>query len=365
MQLSEIIADKIKETGPLSFHDFMEMALYYPGYGYYTAGKKRIGMEGDYYTSPEVSSLYGQMIGKQLEEMYAIMGNEPMDIIEFGAGSGMLCNDILNHLKKHPEIYNNVTYYIVEKNQINLNFPKHFDDSKIRFIDDLSERSGFSGCVISNELLDNFPVHLVMMKDQLMEIFVDYDGGFKEVLKPAGQDLENYLAAQQVTLRQDYRTEINLQVRKWIENIAAQMRRGYLLTIDYGYTAEDYYNAGRNTGTLACYYKHTVTDTPYANIGEQDITAHVNFSALDFWGRKYGFDFSGYCNQNYFLRSLGLSNYLRDLDMRTMEGNDMSYAGLNKLLLDMGNKFKVLIQQKNVPKRSLTGMQFSRQSVSH
>ncbi|MEO6188822.1 MAG: SAM-dependent methyltransferase, partial [Ginsengibacter sp.] len=141
----------------MSFHDFMEMALYHPEYGYYTAGKKRIGKEGDYYTSPEVSSLYGQMIGKQLEEMYMIMGSHPMDIIEFGAGSGTLCNDILNHLKKQPAIYNNITYYIVEKNRIASNFSENFDHSKIRFISDISERAGFSGCVISNELLDNFP----------------------------------------------------------------------------------------------------------------------------------------------------------------------------------------------------------------
>jgi SAM-dependent MidA family methyltransferase len=113
-------------------------------------------------------------------------------------------------------------------------------------------------------------------------------------------------------------------------------------------------------GTLACYYKHTVTDTPYVNIGEQDITAHVNFSALTIWGEKWGLEYAGFCNQNYFLRSLGLANYLRELQTETTGDNQASLAQINKLLLDMGDKFKVLIQSKGVPSKGLTGMQFSK-----
>jgi SAM-dependent MidA family methyltransferase len=132
-----------------------------------------------------------------------------------------------------------------------------------------------------------------------------------------------------------------------------------VITIDYGYLSNEYYADKRNLGTLACYYQHSVTDQLYANIGQQDITAHVNFSALNVWGKKYGLDYSGFCNQNYFLRSLGLANYLRQMEIDNLYSRESLFQ-VNKLLMDMGNKFKVLIQQKGIPNKALTGMQFAR-----
>lgn len=357
MHLSDIIIQKIKQTGPLSFHDYMEMALYYPGLGYYTSPVEKFGKEGDYYTSPIISSMYGAMLGRQLEEMWHLLKKEPFTIVEYGAGTGALAKDILAYLKNNKELYTDLQYVIIEKSESLRKVQEDLPEEKVSWIDDIKEISGFSGCVLSNEVLDNFAVHSVVMKDELMEVFVDYEDGFKEILKPANDILKDYLSEQNITLPPDYRTEINLEAIDWIKNIAENLKKGFVLTVDYGYPAAEYYAESRRLGTLACYYKHTVTEEYYKNIGEQDITAHVNFTALSIYGKKSGLDFTGFCNQNYFLRSLGLTNHLRILELNAE--NRESFMEINKLIMDMGHKFKVLIQQKNVDSKFLTGMQFS------
>ncbi len=362
MQLTQIIIKRIRESGPISFHDFMETALYYPRLGYYTSQKNRIGKQGDYYTSPVLSSLYGQMIAKQVEEMWNLMDQEPFSVVEYGAGSGALCCDILDYLKNNEDLYRHLNYYIIERNGLSQQTEQRPRHPKAKFICDIEETGGINGCVLSNELLDNFSIHAVIMKDELMEVFVDYKNDeFTEVLKPASGELKNYFLEQNIILAKEYRTEINLQALEWIEKIAANLRRGFVMTIDYGYTAGDLYSISRNTGTLACYYQHCVSSTPYLNVGQQDITAHVNFSALNTWGKKYGLDYAGFCNQNYFLRSMGIAHHLRktetEISYKTMD----PFSPVNKLLLEMGSNFKVLIQQKGIQTTSLTGMQFSRQ----
>jgi SAM-dependent MidA family methyltransferase len=358
MELTETIIQRIKNEGPLSFRDFMEMALYYPALGYYTSEKEKFGKKGDYYTSPGLSSLYGKMLGKQLEEMWRNTEEGAFTIVEYGAGTGELAFDILNYLENNPSFFQKIKYFIIEKS-IPLKYQQQqLLKNKVTWIHDIKELNGFTGCVLSNEVLDNFSVNAVVMKDELMEVFVAYEDGFTEVLYPASEELKNYLAEQRIVLTKDYRTEINLGAIEWIQSIADNLKQGYVITIDYGYLSNEYYADKRNLGTLACYYQHTVTDQLYANIGRQDITAHVNFSALHVWGRKYGLDYSGFCNQNYFLRSLGLANYLRQMEMENLYSRESLFQ-VNKLLMDMGNKFKVLIQQKGIPNKAVTGMQFA------
>lgn len=359
MNLSEIIIDKIDREGPISFKDFMEMALYYPKLGYYTSDSKKIGREGDFYTSPVLSDLFGQMIGRQLEEMWMRLGRVPFTIVEYGAGTGALCRDILRHLEKNTPMYDTLQYLIIEKGTGLEKLQRLSLPEKVKWIDDLSEAGSFEGCVLSNEVPDNFAVHLVEMREQLMEVWVDYEDGFTEILKPASTALNDYLAIQNITLPYGYRTEINLEATEWITHIASHLNKGYVLTIDYGYTAKEYYAPNRKLGTLACYFGHTVSDQYFVHIGQQDITSHVNFSALYLWGSKAGLELNGYCNQNYFLRALGLSSVLRNTELATKPESRHTLFEVNKLLLDMGHKFKVLIQQKNLPLQPLTGMQFS------
>lgn len=361
MMLREIIIQRIQQDGALSFYDFMEMALYYPEKGYYTSPKQKFGERGDYYTSPVISEIYGALLAKQLEEMWFLSGKGAFTIIEYGAGEGALASQILKTLKNNSQFYDHLEYVIIEKSASLKAYQQKILPEKIKWIRNIEEISGFCGCVISNEVLDNFSVHSIVQQDQLYEVFVTYEEGFKEQLLPASENIVNYLRQQNIHLPKNYRTEICPEVEGWIKSIATHMQKGFVITVDYGYTAAEYYAPKRSLGTLACYYNHTVSENYYEHIGQQDITAHVNFTALNFFAKKYGLQYAGFSNQNYFLRSLGLAGYLRNLE-ENKEIRDQLFQ-VNKLIVDMGNKFKVLIHKKNVTARFLSGMQFSAREI--
>ena len=364
MELTEIIIKKIRDEGPVSFHDFMEMALYYPGLGYYTSDREKFGKSGDYFTSPLLSKIYGQMIGLQLEEMWQIMNEHPMTIVEYGAGSGTLCSDILSYLEKNSALYEHLKYYIIEKSEYLQQKQQERLPEKVKWANSINELKGFTGCVLSNEVVDNFSVHIVVMEDELMEVFVDYTDEFVEVLQPASEEIKNYLQQQHIHLSKGYRTEINLEAEHWIKEIAGNIEKGFVITIDYGYLCNELYSPERKTGTLACYYQHAVNLLPYSQIGYQDITAHVNFSALHLWGKKYGLEYTGFCNQYYFLHSLGLGTYLRHLEKEAHQDQDRkAFHQMYQLLMEMGNKFMVLIQQKGLKSKTIKGMQFALPSL--
>ena len=351
MTLTDIIIQKIKKEGPISFRDFMEMALYYPEQGYYSSSDEKIGKAGDFYTSSSLTPVFGAMIARQLEEMWLILGQQHFTIVEYGAGTGLLCHDILAYLKKNPELYKHLSYAIIEKSSGMRNKQKTHLQEKVSWYDSIEEVGRITGCVLSNELVDNFAVHQVVMEDQLMEVFVDYNDDFVEILRPASPALINYFLELKVSLPKGFRTEINLEAMQWLQQIADALESGYVLTIDYGYTSSELYRPSRSCGTILCYRNHQINDNPYRNIGEQDITAHVNFSALSHWGEKYGLMPSGLVNQAQFLLAMGYRDYV----VKTTEpGKSMLEAarkvGLltHTLLVDMGNKFKVLIQEKGI-----------------
>jgi SAM-dependent MidA family methyltransferase len=359
MKLSEIIIQKIGKDGPMSFYDFMEMCLYYPGMGYYTSLQDKIGKKGDFYTSSNISSVFGAMIGKQLEQMWDITGKKKFTIVEYGAGTGMLSHDILEYLKNNPAFYEQLNYCIIEKSPVMREKEKALLTGKVNWYDTIRDIPVITGCILSNELVDNFSVHQVVMQDELMEVFVDYKNGFVETLKPAGNALTNYLAELNVVLPKGFRTEINLEATEWIKEIAACLQKGFVLTIDYGYLSEELYKDRRSRGTLLCYHKHTINDQPYSNIGEQDITTHINFSALSHWGLKYGLDTCGFTNQAGFLLGLGCEEHLT----KTLLQKQDNYLHLQQysflkytLLVDMGHKFNILIQRKGVPDKMLLGL---------
>ena len=366
MPLSEIIKNKICEQGPISFHDFMEMALYYPGLGYYTSSPDKIGKHGDYYTSPYFTNVFGNVIAKQLEEMWHLTGKKDFTIVEYGAGMGSLCIDILEQLKNNNEFYKKLKYCIIEKSEAMRQKEKKMIDhdpinEKIHWYDSIEEIPSFTGCVLANEVLDNFSVHKVIMKEnELKEVFVDYDTGFIEVLKPAQNDLKEYFTELGIELPNDFCAEVNLEAIEWIKKISCSLEKGFVLTIDYGYPSSELYQPYRRLGTIVCYNNHTVNDLPYSNIGQQDITAHVNFSALNFWGAKHGLTICGFTSQSQFLLGLGLTEHLRKLE----EAEKNSFEGkkklmvLHTLLMSMGKKFKVLIQQKGLNNPLLSGLQF-------
>lgn len=370
MPLPEIIIDTIRRQGPLSFRDFMEMALYYPGEGYYTAPGDRTGRNGDFYTSPYLTHLFGEMIAGQLEEMWLALDGQPFTVVECGAGTGMLCGDILQRLARNEALFDHLQYIIIEKSESMRKKEERLLSAegllaKVRWEGGLAGLSPVTGCILSNELVDNFSVHRVVMEDQLMEIFVGYDddGGFTEVLRPAGQELKDYFDQLGVTLPRGFRAEINLEATQWIRQVSAALRKGFVVTIDYGNSSSGLYN--NEAGTLICHHRHRVNRSPYSFIGEQDITSDVNFSALDHWGGQEGLEYCGYTSQARFLQGLGLIRRLKELETAGA-GNDPAFEyrqtmlrQLYTLLVEMGNTFKVLIQCKRTGRRPLSGLQFA------
>ena len=365
MLLSEIIIEKIRKDGPISFHEFMETALYYPGIGYYTSSSQKIGKDGDYYTSPYATSVFGAMLAKQLEEMWRASGNDAFTIIEYGAGEGTLCFDILCGIKKNPAFYASVTYCIIEKSPAMQARQKTIlHGEQIQWLTDINELKPFSGCVLANELIDNFAVHSVQMQEELMEIFVDYDNGFREILRPASDVLKASLQELNIHLPSGFRTEINIEANAWINNIAAIMQKGFVIIIDYGYSTSELFADKRRNGTLLCYHKHTINDNFYINIGEQDITAHVNFSALKNAAIKNGLKSAGYTNQAFFLRGLGITTYLKQMEELNKASAFISNEELMasyKFMVNMGQKLKVLILYRGNEKPHLSGMMFPMQ----
>ena len=359
--LEEIIIQRIHHEGPISFHDFMEMSLYYPRLGYYTSASSKIGKSGDYFTSPHLTPVFGALIAKQLEEMWRILGKKEFKIVEYGAGTGFLCHDILDHLKKNDAFYDQLSYCIIEKSEEMMKKEKAHLHEKVNWYNSIREIPNLSGCILSNELLDNLSIHQVVMQDDLMEVYVSFDPskGFVEVLKPASEKLKEYLQELHVILPKGFRTEINLEAIEWIKDIADHLREGYILTIDYGYSSNELYHERKKNGTLTCHHQHTINDHPYQYIGEQDITTHVNFSALCHWGLKQGLQCCGCTHQANFLLALGFKNQLRkngSPDESTISQALQESFLTHTLLMDMGFKFKVLIQGKSVPNQQLCGL---------
>lgn len=359
MELRERIAGQILQQGPMTFRDFMEICLYDSQSGYYTTQCRGIGRHGDFYTSPSLTPVFGTLLGRQLEEMWEQMDCQPFTIVEYGGGTGQLCSDILSCLWHNQKMYSGLRYCIIEKSPVMREYAHRKLPADVEWYDCISQIGEINGCILSNELLDNFAVHRVVMQDILMEIYVNYQDGFCEVLKPASAELCGYLSQLNVKLPAGYSTEINLEALDWISDIARAIRRGYIITIDYGARNSGLYRPDRRQGTLLCYCEHAVGDTWYEHIGEQDITAHVNFSALSHWGKKNGLTETGFTDQGAFLSSLGfrqelLKSLAKDTDV-VLAARKATWLS-KTLLLEMGSKYKVLIQHKGVECANLKGI---------
>ena len=181
------------------------------------------------------------------------------------------------------------------------------------------------------------------------------------MLRPAPDVLKDYFRNLKVELPAGFCTEVNLQAIEWIENISSSLKKGFVVTIDYGYPSSELYQSNHRLGIIACYNKHKVNDLPYKNIGQQDITAHVNFSALNLWGIKNGLAPCGFTNQSQFLLGLGLTEHLRRLEQN--EKNDFEIRKklslIHNLLMSMGKKIKVFVQQKGLTHPCLSGLRFT------
>lgn len=365
--LEQKIIDRINTKGPIPFEAFMEMALYEPGLGYYASENTDIGKAGDFFTSQHLHPVFGAMIGRQLEEMWEILGRPSVfHAVELGAGTGLLCMDIMNYLRGKA-LFDALAYVIVEINPFLRDKQEkllHAYSGKLTWVSSFRELSAIEGCVLSNELPDAFPVHLVEMDEELKEIYVAFaDGHFTEIKGQLSTDsLSGYLREFSIELPAGYRTEINLRIKDWLASSSEILSKGFILTIDYGYPAQEYYSEERNRGTLLCYYRHQVNENPYQNMGVQDITAHVNFSSLKKWGEELGLKTLGFCNQGAFFVSLGIDRVMGELFTNTSDYL-FEIAKIKRLILPgtIGETHKVMIQYKGTDNPNLKGFTIKNQ----
>ncbi len=371
-KLKQFILSRIKEKGPIPFSQFMEWCLYHPQYGYYQSGGSRIGKEGDYYTSPCVHPLFGGMVAKQLSQMAEILGRENFDIVEMGGGRGFLCQDILDWAKKKaPHFFNGLKYSLLETSPHFLKEQKerlhpYEAEGKISWMDPETFEKGkdrMAGCILSNELVDAFPVHQVVFDNgELKEIYVTrHNGELKEVMdEPSDPRLLPYFESMSITLQEGQRAEVNLKALDWMEKVGRFLEKGFVLTIDYGHLAEELYAPHRRNGTLLCYYRHHASENPYEHLGEQDMTSHVNFTALIKKGEEAGLRFTGLVSQYRFLIALGI---LQEMESLNNEASELDGLRLRLSLMHliepeagMGEIFKVLIQHKGIGEPLLDGL---------
>lgn len=352
----------------ITFAQYMDLCLFDRNYGYYNSEKTIIGKEGDFYTSASLSSDLGELLAVQLYEFWEILEKpNNFKIVEMGAGNGTLAKNILTFIiNNYPDLIPNLEYIIIEKSDIlkqkqqDLLREKFTNNIPITWTDlDSIPNNSLIGCVFSNELIDAMPVHLIRFSDnKLAEIYltekdnilvINYDSLSQEKIKEyfdiIGINFTSNLYPE------NYQTEVNLQAIDWLKQISDKLEKGYLLSIDYGYTADKYYHPQRSEGTLKCYYQHRHHNNPYVNIGHQDITSHVNFTALQKYGELFGLNTVTYTKQALFLMGLGLGDRLNELSNGKMSLTTILQRRqeLHNLINPEGlGNFGVLLQSKNL-----------------
>lgn len=344
--LVDHISDVIHQTdGWISFARYMELALYAPGLGYYSGGSAKFGAAGDFVTAPEISPLFGRSLARQVAQVLQTCGG---DVLEAGAGSGRLACDLLQELAVLDCLPQH--YYILEvsadlrerqRTTIRQQIPQMLE--RVCWLDALPE--AFTGCMVGNEVLDAMPAHLLhWMPDTLLERGVAWvDNAFtwreQAIIDGRLQD-----AARALDVPADYVSEINLAAGAFIKSLAQCLQRGALILIDYGFGEREYYHPQRNRGTLMCHYRHHAHDDPFYYPGLQDITAHVDFTAIAVAGIETGMRLAGYTSQAQFLINCGIT----DLLARTPASDVSTYlpqaSALQKLMspAEMGELFKVI-----------------------
>jgi SAM-dependent MidA family methyltransferase len=351
-RLAAVIGEAIRSAGGrLPFDRYMELALYAPGLGYYTAGARKFGETGDFITAPETSPLFGRCLARQCQQILGELGGG--ELLEFGAGSGALAAELLSELAqlgRLPERYLilEVSPELRQRQQETIEQRAPALAGRVRWLDHLPE-PGFRGVVIANELLDAMPVHRFRLEpDRILEQFVGWEGkGFTPFWDTPGHSgLKQAVSAlqQRLELPDDYESEINLRAAPWLQAISERLVAGLMLLIDYGYSRALYYHPDRTRGTLMCHYRHRTHSDPMVYPGLQDITAHVDFTGLAEAAVTAGLTVNGYTTQAFFLMGCGLEQLLAGSDPDDVAAHTQLVQGVKRLTLptEMGERFKVL-----------------------
>jgi len=357
-QLTALIRDELQRAGGwLNFERFMELALYAPGLGYYSAGAHKLGVGGDFVTAPEVSPLFGRCVANQCAAVLATL--QGGGILELGAGSGVMAADMLLQLAALNCVPEH--YYILEvsadlrarqQNLLQQRVPHLFH--RLQWLQELP--TNFVGVIVANEVLDALPVQrFCIIQGAVQALGVTCDAQqFKwqsrapsDSLKQAVHAISNYTGQ---VFAEGHHSEINLRLTPWIHSLAAALQRGAMLFIDYGLSQAEYYAAARMHGTLACFFRQRMHDDPFVNVGLQDITAWVDFTAVAAAGFSAGLKLQGFATQAHFLLGAGLDRLLTDSsEMLTAEQRWQQSQQIQKLTLpnEMGESFKVMAFAKD------------------
>ncbi|MEJ2761098.1 MAG: SAM-dependent methyltransferase [Gammaproteobacteria bacterium] len=349
---SRLLTDAIRAEieaadGHIPFTRFMELALYAPGLGYYSAGSEKIGAAGDFVTAPEISPLFSRCLARQCEQVIRRLGQGV--ILEPGAGTGTMAVDMLLELERRKALPE--AYWILEpsaelrrrqEQTLNARIPRLMD--RIEWLESLPARP-FDGIILANEVLDAFPFDRICIEGgEVRELHVAWeDGRFAWRSLPAEQVLRDYVGAilDVGCLPDSYTTEVNRSVQPFIASLAEVLNRGLVLLVDYGYPRTEYYHPQRIDGTMLCHYRHRVHADPFVYVGLQDITASVDFTTVAEAAVTAGLEVCGFTTQAHFLLGCGLD------DMQEGGGGDqkalLEYARQVKLLTlpaEMGERFK-------------------------
>lgn len=358
-ELVSLIKKHIVDSGgKIDFAHYMNLCLYAPGLGYYSAGSHKLGKQGDFTTAPEISSLFSRTLAKHIQDVFNRMNTAT--VLEFGAGTGKMAVDILRQLERDDALPE--TYFIIEASA---DLRQRQEELVYQSIPHLADRlvwldhmpDSFIGVILANEVCDAMPVHCLHVKNN--HVFQRYVGLNNNEFVWCDADIDNDdLAAranniQALNAGTNYITEVNLTAEAWLASLAERLIQGAIFIIDYGYPQTDYYHPQRNTGTMMCYYQHQGHDNPFILQGLQDITAHVDFTALAQSAFDNGLDVAGFQAQADFLiagdialliaennsedgiESMKLANELKQLTLPSAMGETFKVLTLTKSLSDL------------------------------
>lgn len=343
LELRSRIENEIERLGAITFARFMERALYEPELGYYACGG-RVGKRGDFYTSPSVHRAFGHTIARIASTIRARLGKA--DIIEAGGGDGVLANDILSALARtDPKAYEDTSYTLIDRCGASVCIaPEH---KNLRRTGSFNEVETVTGLILSNELFDAIPFHrLVFKKGEIREIFVS--GGFEDKERESSSpELAAYFdrcgGVGAMGFREGQAFEVCTGAAQMIGFMAQKLEKGVVLTIDYGFLTDEIFSPDRMAGTFKCVSGHRIVQSPYENIGQQDITAHVDFGNLESAGEVSGLAKLRYTTQGQFLIDWGI---MEELEKKPDEAGAIKNLFMPSM---MGNSFRALMQIKNAP----------------
>jgi SAM-dependent MidA family methyltransferase len=350
----------------------MECCLYHPEYGYYTQGRERSGVEGDYFTSPDLHPIFARLLARQAAEMWGLLGRPaPFSWVEMGAGRGLLARDFLEGVNRLlPDFAPALRYIAIESGprqcaRLRERLGAEGLAGAVRVLENPETLAPLTGCFFSNELVDAFPVAVVAsVRGRLREVYVrERAGELVEQLGPLSKRaLADAVRRYAGRLEAGCRLEVNSRAAPWLSTVARKLRRGFVITVDYGDLAGRLYTRDRPRGTLLAYHRHRQSEDFFSAPGECDLTAHVNFSALIEAGREAGLELTGFTSQERFLLGLGERNEFADLyEPGASEVENLKARLKLKRLIHpegMGKIFKVLIQHRGLAHPQLTGLKF-------